>query len=397
MAQSTNPTNGILAAVAAPFFMAVGFIIWDVTWKKSNGSAFALNLFKCNLASIGFLIMSFILGFSKEDEDDNLISTTEIGFLVLSGFIGIVIGDLAWLESLRLLGATRVLVVDTIKPFAAALGGWLILGESIHAASLSGIALTVVGVFIVSFEKERRDGEESPTSTAVPIDDCLEEEGEGKGSESQNERQDYELETSEDFVKTDETKREEIFVHHDSVWSNFCFGIASEGSFKRGYALSIINVLLDTYGSLLTKQWGGEMTTWTINLIRFGSSGVFMLVLSIAFHLFHYIKYSSSWLTKVKDDAPKPSMWYQLPHMCIKSWAVISLGVLFVTFITPALSNYALFEIALALAITLGSTTPMFALILEAIFQKRKMPSLRAVVGTMLAVGGVVILSLFAT
>ena len=178
---STSPTNGILAATTAPFFMAVGFIIWDVTWKQSNGSAFALNLFKCNLASIGFLIMSLILGFSKEveveveveeneiDDENASIALTEVMFLVLSGFIGIVIGDLAWLESLHLLGATRVLVVDTIKPFMAALGGWLILGESIHPVSFLGIGLTVVGVFIVSFEKEQSDGGGEETRSTVPV------------------------------------------------------------------------------------------------------------------------------------------------------------------------------------------------------------------------------------
>ena len=146
------------------------------------------------------------------------------------------------------------------------------------------------------------------------------------------------------------------------------------------------------------------MTTWTINLIRFGSSGVFMLVLSVVFHLYYHStkQYSSSPSSlnqeEQDDDEPKHVQWYQLPRMSIKSWAVISLGVLFVTFITPALSNYALFEIALALAITHGSTTPLFTLILEAIFQKRQMPSFRAVVmGTSLAVGGVVIiLSVFA-
>ena len=117
-----------------------------------------------------------------------------------------------------------------------------------------------------------------------------------------------------------------------------------------------------------------------------------MLVLSVVFHLYHSIKYSSSSLNQEEDDEPKHVKWYQLPRLSIKSWAVISLGVLFVTFITPVLSNYyALFEIALALAITLGSTTPLFALILEAIFQKRQMPSFRAVMGPSLAVGGVVI------
>ena len=48
--------GGIVAALSAPFLLDVGFLIWDKHWK---GSSFALNLYKCTLASIGFLILSF--------------------------------------------------------------------------------------------------------------------------------------------------------------------------------------------------------------------------------------------------------------------------------------------------------------------------------------------------
>lgn len=50
--------SGLLAAILAPFFVALGFIIWENTWKEASGSAFALNLFKCNLAFLGSLIVS---------------------------------------------------------------------------------------------------------------------------------------------------------------------------------------------------------------------------------------------------------------------------------------------------------------------------------------------------
>lgn len=104
-----SETTGSLAAIAAPFFMALGFIIWDKTWSKSGGSAFALNLYKCNLASIGFVVASLIFGFRiDDDETDSETIKESVGFLVLSGFIGIIVGDLAWLEAqdnLELLGS----------------------------------------------------------------------------------------------------------------------------------------------------------------------------------------------------------------------------------------------------------------------------------------------------
>jgi len=85
--------------------------------------------------------------------------------------------------------------------------------------------------------------------------------------------------------------------------------------------------------------------------------------------------------------------WYTLPQAGTNDWIKISIGVLFVTFLCPALSNYALFQIALALAITLGSISPIYALILEWPLTQKK-PTLTAVTGATLAVGGVIFLSI---
>ena len=86
--------------------------------------------------------------------------------------------------------------------------------------------------------------------------------------------------------------------------------------------------------------------------------------------------------------------WYILPTMPHRSWAIICLGVMLVTFICPLLSNYALFQIALALAITLGSITPLYALFLEWPLKNIR-PTIRALIGTVLAVGGVCILAIW--
>ena len=76
----------------------------------------------------------------------------------------------------------------------------------------------------------------------------------------------------------------------------------------------------------------------------------------------------------------------------------VSVGVLFVTFLTPALSNYALFQIALALALTLGSIGPLYALPLTHILQSQeKRPTLVAFVGALLAVAGIVVLAFWGT
>lgn len=445
-------TTGVLAAIAAPFFMALGFIIWDVIWKQSRGSAFALNLFKCNLASIGFAIAGAVFGFTKTnsstssststttttDEDDDATAAVaaalgvedeslttgtaaddsilnSINYLILSGFIGIVIGDIAWLEALRQLGASRVLVIDTVKPFVAALLGWLVLGEALKSVAFSGIALTVVGILVVELERERGvhvDGDDEEQDGSV--NDVVVDGGDNDESEMVAEDTVEEEEEENRNVKRDNFHRTQVGGDHNVVGTKVETQHLREqqeiehvadlplepvhanqflwNEKMRGYILAIGNVVLDTYGSLLTKQHGGKFSSWSINLIRFGSAGIIMIVISCVMRFYRHIVDQK---TTCRHTVPS---WYMLPTMDMISWLKICMGVLLVTFICPALSNYALFQIALALALTLSSITPLYALLMEwLIHGSEKKPTWRSLGGATLAVGGVVILGIFSS
>jgi drug/metabolite transporter (DMT)-like permease len=86
--------------------------------------------------------------------------------------------------------------------------------------------------------------------------------------------------------------------------------------------------------------------------------------------------------------------WNQLPipTMGRTAWFKVVLGVAMVNFLSPAMNNYSIFQIPLALALTLGSIGPLYALPLVWFLQWEK-PTLRAFLGAALAVLGVVILS----
>ena len=49
-----------------------------------------------------------------EEDDDSVFTTQNVGFLILSSTFGIIIGDVLWLEALRLLGAKHVIVIDSL-------------------------------------------------------------------------------------------------------------------------------------------------------------------------------------------------------------------------------------------------------------------------------------------
>lgn len=500
---------GVVAALLSPLFMSIGFIIWDQVWNNSNnnnknndssppnsvGSAYSLNLYKCNLASIIFLIVSVSVGFfttnttttTSEEEEESIpavgameedadVIYSSIGYLILSGFIGIIVGDLLWLEALKRLGAFQVLVIDTIKPFVAVLLAYVILNETIQYAAYGGIILTIVGIFVVSIEQQQMHQQQQPqiqeedgTTTPIilpPNDDQTNNNREEEGVDEttlirttlSNRIENEETATSqqretkrETSMQTDDTTEtissETMLVVENKPPSSSMMSTtvdqkqqqpassmddddeelgtpqipagAEKGSatvppptttpltvatpwFRRnGYIMAIANVILDTYGSLLTKQHGGLFKTWTINLIRFGSSGILMIVISCIMIVYNEYYYSNktetmTQSTQSQENQQHHQRWYLLPKKSMKSYLQVSCGVLFVTFLTPALTNWSLFRIALGLVLTLTSITPLYAMVLEwMVYGKKKQPTLRATFGAILAVCGVVVLSLF--
>lgn len=350
---------GIGAALTAPFVMTLGFILWDDHWK---GSAFALNLYKCSMASLGFLVLSLTTSFKRDDQsyrnDDTVfpadVFTVEvIGFLFLSSTIGIIVGDWAWLQALQLIGAKHVIMIDSIKPFLAALFGWVLLGEQLRPAAFGGIVLTVFGIAIVSFEQE-----ELSADAALQSIECLE-------------------------LTSIEADEETKTKHR----------LKSAGLNGRvvGFGLALLNVVLDTYGSVLTKQYGVRLTVWEINLLRFGFAAVVLQILSAALFIVRFFRKEQD---VADSDQDKTTPWFLLPFhdMTIMEWIKVSGGVSLVTFATPALSNFALFQIALALALTLGSIGPLYQLPLGFLIQKRRI-TIRSACGALSVVAGVAILA----
>ena len=251
---------GIVASLSAPLVMTIGFMVWESHWK---GSAFSLNLFKCNLASLGFLVI--VLATNSAAELEKLFTDTKVsGYLFLSSAIGIVIGDWTWLQALQTIGARQVILMDSIKPFLAALLGWLILEEDLKVVALAGIFLTVAGVLVVSLETTK---EEDSDVRNVDKDEGIQEgEKEQQGCASSGN-----LETGVELPKDPE-------VADETGGPIGAKGSASKWRTQSGYLMSLLNIALDTYGAILIKQVGGDLTVWEISLLRFGFAGLVMFL-----------------------------------------------------------------------------------------------------------------------
>jgi len=186
-----------------------------------------------------------------------------------------------------------------------------------------------------------------------------------------------------------------------------------------GYVLALLNVLLDAYGFLLTKKYGKGLSTWEINLVRMGFAAVLMFFISVVMRSCECVKrmtrrqrrsvtiVESGSASGSRGNSSRPSLtssvtfgtsdgeeWYRMPRMRLRSWLTVSMGVLFVTFLTPALSNYAVFQLSLAFAVTLISVTPLFTLPL-AWLMKGEIPTRRGCLGASLAVMGVIVMCIW--
>lgn len=398
-----SPTaDGVIAALLAPLFMTIGFFIWDVRWTASGGSAFALNMYKCLTASIGFIIMCLIRGFSNMDmASADVFTANNIGYLLLSSTLGIIVGDLLWLEALRLIGAKHVIVIDSIKPFAAAILGRIFLQENLRPPAWGGMFLTVLGVGVVSWEEQSK----SSQSKEDAEDEC----DDTNAVQIESDRIDNDADVIGTTQISSQTTDDNVSIPDDK-----------SKRYWRGYTCAIINVLADSFGSLLTKQHGVGMTTWTINLLRFGFAGIILLLVSIAMRLhgcyrssridghsqhtknenkedtestLHIDQSCNTLATPAQQQHLRP-LWYQLPSLKLKGWLQITGGVALVTFLCPAFEKFALFQITLALAISLSSIGPLYGLLLEVPF-KGKRPTIWGCLGACLAIAGVVILSVF--
>ena len=78
------------------------------------------------------------------------------GPLLLSGLIGIFIGDTLLFETLNRLGPRRSGILFALNAPITALLGWLALGETLPPLAVAGIAVTAAGVFLAILFGKRR-------------------------------------------------------------------------------------------------------------------------------------------------------------------------------------------------------------------------------------------------
>ncbi|UCE18988.1 MAG: DMT family transporter [Gemmatimonadota bacterium] len=138
--------RGECAALAAALFWALATVIYGRFGRHVPSGE--LNLLKNVLASVMVL-----LTLASQGTSWLRIDPFALGALLLSGALGLGMGDTAYFESLKCIGPRRALLLGILAPPLAGLIALIFLGERLRVPAWAGIGVTVLGVAWVVSER----------------------------------------------------------------------------------------------------------------------------------------------------------------------------------------------------------------------------------------------------
>lgn len=143
---SNNSFRGEIAALAAAFLWAVSSVVYGILGQKIP--PLKLNLSK-GIVAIALIGITLLL----RGELFSQLNLLAIALLLLSGVIGIGLGDTAYFSALNSLGARQTLLISTLSPPISALLALIFLRELLGANAWYGILMTIGGVAWVISER----------------------------------------------------------------------------------------------------------------------------------------------------------------------------------------------------------------------------------------------------
>ena len=145
-----NNNLGEIAALSAALLWAISSVVYSRLGLQIP--PLQLNFYKGIIAISLIVVTLLIQGTISVD-----ISLATIIWLLLSGIVGIGLGDTAYFAALNSLGARRTLLLETSSPPMGALLAVVLLGEQLSQSAWIGILLTILGIAWVISERNPLD------------------------------------------------------------------------------------------------------------------------------------------------------------------------------------------------------------------------------------------------
>ena len=150
---------GVLAGLVAALAWTLASSLWR--GLATSLSALQLNGLKNAIACLALLPVLIRLPWHQE--------APGLLLLLISGGIGISLGDSFYLAALRRLGTRRTLTLESLSPLAAASGGLLVMGEQLSNQAWLGTVMVTVSVVLVARQQPPDATSQSDRSTHAQI------------------------------------------------------------------------------------------------------------------------------------------------------------------------------------------------------------------------------------
>lgn len=143
------PHLGEFSALLTAVFWTVTALAFESAGKRVG--ALSVNLIRLIIA---FFIIGFYTWFSR-GEFLPLDATNDAWFwLLISGFVGFVFGDLCLFRSFVIIGARISMLIMSLAPIIAGVVGYFFINEKMDSIQISGMIVTIIGVCIVIMKKK---------------------------------------------------------------------------------------------------------------------------------------------------------------------------------------------------------------------------------------------------
>jgi len=145
----------MLASHYGEFAALLTAIFWTVTALAFEGATVRVGTYSVNLIRLvlGFVFLSILAWFNRGLAFPSDATTDAWFWLILSGIIGFVLGDLFLFASYPIIGSRIAMLIMTLAPPFAAILSWLILGETMNFLSILGMMLVIGGISLAIWSK----------------------------------------------------------------------------------------------------------------------------------------------------------------------------------------------------------------------------------------------------
>lgn len=143
---------GEIASILTAVFWTVTAMAFEAAGKRVG--ALALNLIRLFM---GFIYLSIYSWISRGLLFPVDATTYQWFWLLLSGIIGFVLGDLFLFQAFILIGARISMLIMSLVPLITAIIAWITLGEVLSPKDFLAMGLTISGIVIVMLVRKRNN------------------------------------------------------------------------------------------------------------------------------------------------------------------------------------------------------------------------------------------------